>query len=110
MSDEDYGVAFRLIAAAGDSKSDSMNAIKAARKGNFEKAEEFLKSAEEKMNQAHEIQFNMIQQESSGNPVAVNIILVHAQDHLTMALVVKDMAEEIIELYRHLRNRKEDSL
>ncbi len=106
MSDEDYGVAFHLIAAAGDSKSDSMNAIRAAREGNFEKAEEFLKSAEKKMNQAHEMQFDMIQQESSGNPVAVNIILVHAQDHLTMALVVKEMAVEIMELYKRIMEQK----
>ncbi len=106
MLDRDYGVAFQLIAAAGDSKSDSMHAIRAAREGNFEKAEQFLKSADEKMNQAHEIQFDMIQQESSGNLVAVNIILVHAQDHLAMAMVVKDMAEEITELYKKFTEQK----
>ncbi len=106
MPDEEYGVAFKLIAAAGDSKSDSMNAIRAAREGNFVKAEEFLRSAEEKMSQAHEIQFDMIQQEAAGNPVSINIILVHAQDHLTMAMVVKDMAEEIMELYRRMKDKE----
>lgn len=87
------GDAFRLIAVAGDTKSDAMNAIKAARNKDYEKAEELLASADQKMAIAHEIQFEVIQQEANGNRVDLNIILVHAQDHLTMALVMRDMAE-----------------
>ncbi len=34
----------------------------------------------------------MLQQEARGDKVPVNIILVHAQDHLTMALMMRDMA------------------
>ena len=102
MDDEKYMNSFRLIAQAGDAKAEAMQAIKAAREGRFEEAEALLKSAEEKNARAHDIQFELIQQESLGNSVDVNIILVHAQDHLTMAMVVRDMAEEMIELYKRL--------
>lgn len=105
MDDEKYMNSFRLIAQAGDAKAEAMQAIKAAREGRFSEAEKLLKSAEEKNVKAHDIQFDLIQQESSGEPVDVNIILIHAQDHLTTAMIVQDMAEEMIELYKRLREK-----
>ena len=38
--------------------------------------------------------------EANGNPVELNIVLVHAQDHLTMATMAQDNAQEFINLYR----------
>ena len=37
----------------------------------------------------------------------VNIILVHAQDHLTMAQVMRDMAEQFMDLYQTVQTLKE---
>lgn len=103
MDEERYLVAFQLIAQAGDAKSEAMRAVKAAREGSFEEAETLLKSASEKNGQAHNLQFDMVQQEVSGSPVDVNIILVHAQDHLTMAQMMCEMAEEMIEVYKKIQ-------
>ncbi len=105
MDDEKYMNSFQLIAQAGDARAEAMQAIKAAREGRFEEAEKLLRSAEEKNARAHDIQFDLIQQESSGEPVDVNIILVHAQDHLTMAMITRDMAEEMLELYKRLSEK-----
>ena len=102
MPEEEYQEAFQLIAFAGDSKSDSMRAIAEAKKGNYEEAEELLKSAEEKLNKSHVAQFDLIQKEAGGDKVPVNIILVHAQDHVTMAIMMKDIAAEILDLYRQI--------
>ncbi len=102
MSDEEYQDAFQLIAMAGDSKSDSMRAINEAKQGHFEEAEELLKIAEEKLNQSHIAQYHLIQKEANGDKVPVNIILIHAQDHVTMAIIMKDMAAEIVALYKQL--------
>lgn len=106
MDEEKYMSSFQMIAEAGDAKSDAMRAIKAAREGNFEEAGKLLESAKEKNGRAHDLQFDMVQQEVSGTPVDVNIILVHAQDHMTMALVMCDMAEEMIELYKKLKEKE----
>ncbi len=105
MDEEKYMSAFQLIAEAGDAKSEAMQAIQAARKGDFERAKELLKSAKEKSARAHDLQLDMIQQESSGIPVEVNIVLVHAQDHLTMATLMCDIAEEMIELYKRTEGK-----
>ena len=75
----------------------------AANIGDFEAAAEHLAAADKTMVEAHECQTEMLRQEAQGNPVAVNIILVHAQDHLTMAQVARDMADQMIALYKEIR-------
>lgn len=100
MDDTKYQIAFQLILAAGNSKAESMSSIQLARQGDLEQAELLLQNAESEMRKAHQLQIDMIQEEAAGNPVAVNIILVHAQDHLTMAIMARDMAEEMVEMYR----------
>lgn len=97
--DELYEIAFQLIISAGNSRSNSMLAIKAAREFRFEDAREFLKQANEEFVAAHEIQTNLIQGEAQGNAKEVNLILVHAQDHLTMAMMAYDNAQEFLNLY-----------
>lgn len=107
MGDEKYTAAFELIMNAGNAKSSALMAIEAARDFDFEEAEKCLKEAEVDMRKAHQAQFDMIQEEANGSPVEVNIILVHAQDHLTMAMMARDNAEEFIHLYKMIKELKE---
>lgn len=102
MDERDYETAFQLILKAGNAKTAAMMAIEAAREGEFDKAEEYLKENEKELHEAHELQFAMIQKEAGGEAVPVNVVLVHAQDHLTMALMARDNAQEFIHLYRLL--------
>jgi len=109
MDESNYNVAFELILSAGNSKSQSLSAIEYARESNFEEAENCLEEAKIEMRKAHKIQVDMIQQEAQGKPVEVNIILVHAQDHLTMAMMAKDFSEEFVNIYKmitELKNNK----
>ena len=76
-----YEASFTLIGIAGDSKAESMQAIDCCKQGDFEGARKHLAAADETMVKAHDAQTEMLQQEAEGNPVPVNIILVHAQDH-----------------------------
>lgn len=108
MNDADYAAAFQLIMNAGNSKSLSLMAIESAREFNFEEAEAHLAEAEKELRKAHQSQIDLIQQEAQGNPVAVNIILVHAQDHLTMAMTTKDSAQEFVNLYKTIKELKDE--
>lgn len=100
MDEEKYSTAFELIMNAGNAKSLALMAIEAARDFDFEEAEKCLRESAEEFHQAHQAQSDMIQGEANGNPVEVNIVLVHAQDHLTMATMAQDNAQEFINLYR----------
>ncbi|MCD7908662.1 MAG: PTS lactose/cellobiose transporter subunit IIA [Clostridium sp.] len=106
MDDTKYAGAFQIIMNAGNSKSAFLMAIEAAKDGDMEEAQARLKEAETEMRAAHQAQIDMIQQEAAGNPVDVNIILVHAQDHLTMAILAKDLAEQFVELYGQMAELK----
>lgn len=101
--DGEYAAAFELISTAGNSRSNSMLAIQAARAGDPDKAAQLLAQAESDLLAAHHLQTDLVQHEAAGERVPVNIILVHAQDHLTGAMLMKDLAAEMVQIYAELR-------
>ena len=96
--------AMGLIAQAGDSRSYCMEAIEAARKGDFGQARTCLENASQAMVEAHDMQTQLIRDEMTGNAAPVSLLMVHAQDHLNLALIMRDIAEEFITVYEKLRN------
>lgn len=105
-----YETAFTLILNAGNSKSKSLMAIEEARDFNFEEAENLIKEAREDLKAAHQTQTELIQGEARGEKSELSLILVHAQDHLTTAMIMIDQAEEFLNIYRLLSKviKKED--
>jgi PTS system cellobiose-specific IIA component len=101
--DGEYAVAFELISTAGSSRSSSMLAIQAARAGDARAAAEHLARAEADLLAAHRLQTDLVQREAAGDRVPLNIVLVHAQDHLTGAMLMKDMAAELVQVHAELR-------
>ncbi|GAA3808246.1 PTS lactose/cellobiose transporter subunit IIA [Cellulomonas soli] len=100
--DEEYAIAFELISQAGDARSSAMLALRAARQGDLPEAWRLLAAAESSLGAAHQRQTELVQSEARGERVPVNIILVHAQDHLTSAMTVRDLAEELVHVYERL--------
>lgn len=102
MNEDKYLNDFQIVALAGSSRSKSLMALREAKKGDFEKAEGYLKEAEQEMNDAHNLQFEMLQKEANNEPVEITIVTVHGQDHLSMATVTYELVNEIVDL---LKNR-----
>ncbi|HIR91198.1 MAG TPA: PTS lactose/cellobiose transporter subunit IIA [Candidatus Limicola stercorigallinarum] len=100
MDESKYENALQIILHAGNAKSSALMAIDAAHDGNFDEADKLLSEAQSEMTAAHKFQFELTQAEANGQPVDINIILLHAEDHLTMAIMASDLAERFIELYR----------
>ena len=95
-------VAMGLIAGAGDSRSYCMEAIESARDGDFKEARELVNKAVDAMVETHEVQTDLIREEMEGRGEAVSLLMVHAQDHLNLALIMRDIAEEFITLYERV--------
>ena len=91
--DNNYETSFGLILNAGNAKSKSLMAIEAAREFDFE----------EDLRLAHQTQTDLIQGEARGEKSDINIILIHAQDHLTTAMIMIDQAKEFIHVYELLQ-------
>lgn len=93
-------IAMSLIGHAGESKSYSFQALREAKVGNFEEADSYIKKANEEMLKAHEIQTDLITKEAGGEKVELGLIMVHAQDHLMTAMLLKDLTQHFINLYK----------
>lgn len=102
--------AMDIIAHGGNARSKAMEAIKMAKEGKKELAAKLLMMAEEEVSRAHRVQTNLIQDETRGKKTELNLLIVHAQDHLMNAISVKDLASEIIDMYERiqLNSRKGD--
>ena len=93
-------IIFEIISNGG--KGLSYEAIASAEEGNFEKADELLKEADEYLVKAHQIQTDLIQSEAAGKHHDVTVLFVHAQDHLMTSMEVRTLAENIIKMNKRL--------
>ncbi|WP_088013218.1 PTS lactose/cellobiose transporter subunit IIA [Gottfriedia acidiceleris] len=95
-------ISFQIILHGGNARSLSLEAIRFAKNGKMEEALESLKQAKEELGLAHQIQTTLIQDEAADNKTEINLLLVHAQDHLMNAITVRELAEEFISLYKKI--------
>lgn len=102
MNEQTLETIMGLIIHSGNAKSDAMEAIAAAKIGDFVKAEEKIISAEESLVQAHRTQTEQLAEEANGNHMEVTLLAVHSQDHLMTAVTFIDLAKEMIELYKRI--------
>ncbi|WP_336624235.1 PTS lactose/cellobiose transporter subunit IIA [Clostridium boliviensis] len=93
-------IVMKLVVNGGNARSTAIEALRAAKAGDFKKADELMEEADTILKEAHEIQTEMIQNELNGNKVEVGLLMVHAQDHLMNAMTVMDLSKEMIDILR----------
>ena len=82
---------FEIVAYAGDARTKLLEALKAAERGEFDRADE-----------AHKAQTNLLTKEASGEDIAYSVTMMHGQDHLMTTLLLKDLMQHLIELYKRV--------
>ena len=92
----------QIIAFAGDARSDFLEAVRCAGKGDKEKAEQLIEEGKNKILEAHHFQTDLIQRECGGERLDINFLSIHGQDHLMTALVIKDLSQCILDLYQRI--------
>ena len=80
-----------------------MEAIHAAKEGNFDLADEKIRAAEKSLLEAHHTQTEMLTQEANGDSVEMSLLMVHGQDHLMTGMMFKDLAKELVDVYRTIK-------
>lgn len=95
-------IVMELVVNSGNARSTAMEAIEVAKKGKIDAAKEMIEEAREQINGAHNFQTKLIQDEIAGQAAPMSLIMCHGQDHLMTAMVVIDLAEQIIALYEKL--------
>jgi len=92
-------IVFTIIMHAGDARSHALEALRYAREGNNDEAEKSMAKAKSELVEAHHIQTELLQAEARGEKQEVNLLLIHAQDHLMTAILAKDLIEEMMLMY-----------
>lgn len=95
-------LSFQIISTVGTARSMYIEAIQAAKNGNFKGAEELITEGALLFTQGHHAHAGLIQQEASGDKIAFSLLLMHAEDLLMSAEAFKILAEEFIDLYQRL--------
>ena len=65
-------------------------------------AEEKLKESNDELLKAHQSQTHLLQEYAGGKEINVEIIMVHAQDHLMTTMTLREVALEMLNLYKKL--------
>lgn len=93
-------ICFQMISASGAARSSYIEAIRAAKDGDIEKARNKIKDGEQLFLDGHQAHVKLLQQEMSGeSATTVSLILLHAEDQMMAAEMFKILAEEFIDLY-----------
>lgn len=100
MDEKQLEKAMNLIGYSGNAKSLAIQALNAAEKDDFAKADELLTEAKKELHQAHEIQTKWMSSEMNGEKVEKTILLIHSQDHFMAADTVLLLAQKMIALQK----------
>jgi PTS system cellobiose-specific IIA component len=101
MSLEDYEqVIFSIISISGEAKSTAYEALRAAKRADFQDAQEKMAEVDWILTGLHTQQMELIQKEAKGEQTEFSVLLVHALDIMMDSLSVKDLVKELIELYQ----------
>lgn len=98
-------VSFGIVAASGQARSLAFEALEAAKKHDFDHADELMEESKKASLEAHHQQTALLSREAEGKHTEVNVLLVHAQDHLMTSMLAQELIRELIELYRVKQDR-----
>lgn len=102
MEEQNLEAIMGLIMNGGNAKSSAFEAIQAAKTGDFDGADAKLKEADHFLTEAHNSQTSMLTQEAQGNHMTVTLLAVHSQDHIMNAITFRDLAGEVVDIYKKL--------
>lgn len=110
MSAEQLEASMKMIMHAGNAKSEAMEALNAAKNGDFKRAEEQLSLADDELIKAHNEQTTLLTDEASGEAITETFFAVHSQNHLMTSTVYNDLVKSIVDVYRMIYHNHEEEM
>lgn len=89
-----------LIINAGEARSCAMQALYAAKSGEWDQVDDLLQQSTAASKKAHAVQTELIGMDEGCGKVPVNLVMVHAQDHIMTSMLARELIEELIELHK----------
>lgn len=108
LTDEkNYEMIFEIIMHAGEARNFANESIDYSEKYKFDIAEKIMEKAKNELVVCHNLQTALLNKEASGDKNEINIFLIHAQDHFSMASSSIEFAERFEKIYRKLSKMEE---
>lgn len=107
MSEDKVTRVVQMICTAGLARARYMEAVGAAKAGDFEKASRLMEEGDECFGKAHEIHGEFLEAGSTAltacnRGAEINLILIHGEDQMMSAETFRMMAAELVDVYRRL--------
>ena len=91
-------MSFEIIGYAGNAFSYFYEAVEEMMEENKERAKELYNLGKKELTQAHKVQTDLLISEANGEKVNINVILIHAQDHLMTTIMYERIARQMIRI------------
>lgn len=89
---------FTIITSASEAMDFIDKCFKACIRGEYELCGHLLEQSDRVLDKAHEVQAQMIQDELNGKTAVLNMMMIHAQDHLMNVILAKQIITYFLEL------------
>src|SRR5699024_10200323 len=69
--------------------------------GSMAETEKLIKEGEVSLTKAHKSQTELLAKEAGGDDIQLGFIFVHGQDHLMTTVLLKDILQHLLNIYRN---------
>ena len=98
-------IAFKIISGVGTARSCYIEAIQAAKAGDYDRAEKLSAEGDESFVEGHDAHAGLLTREANeGQGSTVSLLILHAEDQLMSAEGFKTIAHEVIDAYKRIDN------
>lgn len=97
----------QMILHSGNARADAYEAIDNVKNKEFDQAKELLDNAKKELLLSQKTHAELLREMASEGDVPTNLLLVHAEDHVSVSEMAIDMAKELYAVYEILAGRKE---
>lgn len=91
--------AMMMILHSGNANQLAFSALRKIKTKEFDAAKDLIQQAKDESLESHKLQTSLLTTCASGEKVEMDILLVHAQDHLMNSVLAIDMIEEMIDVF-----------
>ena len=97
--------AFQIISAVGTARSCYIEAIQAAKHGQFARAEALIAEGDKAFIEGHDAHAGLLTREAENGPGStLSLLILHAEDQLMSAEGFKTIALEFIDAYKRIED------
>ena len=97
-------IAFKIISSVGTARSCYIEAIQAAKTGDYEQSAKLIAEGDESFALGHDAHAGLLTKEANeGQGSAVSLLILHAEDQLMSAEAFGILAGKFIDLYKKIK-------